>query len=381
MTFDAVDRSGTFSVKYVMRETKFGDASVLPLWVADMDLPAPPCVCDAIASRAAHPIYGYTAYPDAYEEAIVSWYRKRYGATVERKAIVPAQGVVPSLYDAIRAFSAKGEGVIVMPPVYPPFFDAIKRQERRTVSVPLRYEKRRYAIDFELLERRAKEASLLLLCSPHNPVGRIWSCDELTRLAAIAEQYDLIVVADEIHADIVYKPFVSTLMIDALCKRLVVLNAPSKSFNIAGLHTSYAIVPSDSLRRRFVVEARRRGEGSDANPFGIVALMAAYEEGEAWLEALLGYLQGNIAYVRDFCRQHRLPIEPNEPEATYLMWLDCRKMGLSDAKLRRFFIEKAGLGLNDGVSFGAGGEGFMRLNIATSRDILGEAMRRLKDAF
>jgi len=376
-----VDRRGTACSKWDGMAERFGRSDALPLWVADADFAAPQEVVEAIRKRAEHPVYGYTLYDDRFYDAIRSWYRRRFGWEIERDWIVPEQGVVLSLNLAIQAYSEPGDGVIVQTPIYPPFLSAVRRNGRKLLENRLIVEEDGCILDFEDLEAKAQEAKLLLLCSPHNPSTRAWSEGELLRIAEIAERYDLIVVSDEIHSDLVYGrrhlPF-GTL--PGMEGRSLVLHAPSKTFNIAGLNTSYALIPNDSLRRRYIAAHERAGL-DNGNLFGITALSAAYEGGEAWLEAMLEYFRENIAYVREFMAEHMPRIRPLPVEATYLIWLDCRQMGLDDDALQRFFLDRARLALNPGVSFGEAGRGFMRLNIGTSREILQEAMARLKQAY
>ncbi len=379
--FEAVERSGTYTTKYDDAVLKFGTADLLPLWVADMDLASPPCVQEALQKRAAHPVYGYTVYPERYYEAIAAWYARRYGWQIEKEWIVPGYGVVPSMNFAIEAFSNKGEGIIVQTPIYPPFVSSVKHRKRRVLENALLYQNGHYEIDFADFEAKAKEANLFLLCSPHNPTGRAWSDAELERLIAICVQNDVLIVADEIHADIVYeKVHRSVGSFKAAAQRCVMLHAPSKTFNVAGLNTSFAVIPNARVRRAYRLEQDRSGI-TNGNPFGIEALMAAYEAGDTWLEALKIHLAGNIAFVKAYLREHNLPIVPVKSEATFLMWLDCSQMGLSQEALVDFFIHKAKLGLNDGVSFGKKGEGFMRLNVGTSRAVLENAMARLYNAW
>ncbi|WP_456432571.1 MalY/PatB family protein [Nitratifractor sp.] len=376
-----VDRRGSGSSKWDALEERFGREDLIPLWVADGDFCAPRAIREAIAARAGHPVYGYTEYGEGFFEAIASWYRRRFGWEIDREWIVPEHGVVISLNLAIEAYTDPGDGVIVQTPIYPPFLKGVKRHRRRLLENRLVADPEGYRIDFEDLEAKAAEAKLLLLCSPHNPSTRAWSEEELSRIAAIAEAHDLIVVSDEIHSDIVYdrihRPFSS---LPGMQKRSLVLHAPSKTFQIAGLNTSYAIVPDDSLRRRYRIAHERAGL-DNGNCFGIVALEAAYREGEAWLEAMLQIYRENIEYVSDFLRKHTPKIRPLPVEATYLVWLDCRETGLDDEALRSFFVDEARLALNPGIAFGEAGSGFMRLNVATSRDLLREAMERLERAY
>ncbi|RRS30230.1 MAG: aminotransferase [Epsilonproteobacteria bacterium (ex Lamellibrachia satsuma)] len=379
--FKAIDRSGTYTVKFDEAMKKFGTDDLLPLWVADMDLASPLCVQEAMQKRAAHPLYGYTVYPDRYFEAIVGWVKKRFAWEVKREWIVPCYGVVPSINFAIEAYSKKGDGILIQTPLYPPFASSVRHRNRKLLDNTLVYEDGVYSIDFEDFEQKAKEASLFLLCSPHNPTGRVWHKDELERIIDICIVHNVLIVSDEIHADIVYDKIHHIIgSFEAIHDRCVILNAPSKTFNVAGLNTSYAIIPDDGLRRRYIVEQNRSGI-TNGNPFGIEALISAYEDGESWLEELKKYLKGNMVYVRSFLDAHSFPIRAVPVEATFLMWLDCKGMGLIQEELVDFFVYQAKLGLNDGLSFGKAGEGFMRLNAGTSREVLEDALQRLLLAY
>ncbi len=379
--FEAIDRDGTYTVKYDGAKQKFGTDDLLPLWVADMDLASPFCVQEALQKRALHPIYGYTVYPPRYYESIMAWMQKRHGFKVQKEWIVPCYGVVPSLGFAISAYSKEGDSILIQTPLYPPFASSIKHKRRVILDNTLVYENGQYAIDFDDFEAKASKATLFLLCSPHNPTGRAWRKEELERMIAICTSYDVPIIADEIHADIVYERVHQPLgTFEQIAKRCIVLNAPSKTFNIAGLNTSYAIIPDSKLRHAYEVEQAKSGI-SNGNPFGIEALMAAYEKGEVWLEELKKYLKENRAYVATFLAQHKIPIVPVPTEATYLMWLDCKGLGLEHQELVDFFVKKAKVGLNDGESFGKAGKGFMRLNLGTSRKVLQEAMYRIFNAY
>ena len=379
--FTAVSRQGTYTTKYDDAIKKFGTNDLLPLWVADMDLASPPCVQESLQKRVKHPIYGYTVYPERYFDAIQGWMQKRFDWEIDKKWIVPCYGVVPSMTFAIKAYSNEGDGIVIQSPIYPPFASSVKRKKRVLHDNVLVEKNGRYEIDFEDLEAKLKISKMFLLCSPHNPTGRVWDEDELEKIIDLCVKYDVVIVSDEIHADIVYdKKHHSIASFEKMKAHAVVLTAPSKTFNVAGLNTSYAIIPDDKLRRRFSVMQDKSGI-TNGNPFGIEALMAAYEEGALWLEALKQHLADNIAYVTDFLKTNVLPIDAMKVEATFLMWLDCRKMGLTQERLTDFFIHDAKLGLNDGKSFGESGEGFMRLNVGTSREVLEEAMQRLLTAY
>ena len=379
--FEAVNRQGTYTTKWDDAKKKFGTDDLLPLWVADMDLASPVCVQKTMQQRAAHPIYGYTIYPVDYYEAIQNWMQKRFNWQIEKEWIVPCYGVVPSLNFAITAYSEVGDGIILQTPLYAPFASSVKHKNRRVLDNTLVYENGAYHIDFEDFEAKAKEAKLFLLCSPHNPSGRAWSQEELEQLIAICLENDVLIISDEIHADVVYESMHHSVgSFKKMMHHCVILNAPSKTFNIAGLNTSYAIIPDLKLRQAYTIEQNKSGI-TNGNPFGIEALMSAYSEGEVWLESLKIHLNSNITYVKLFLEKHQIPIRVVPTEATFLMWLDCKEMGMSHEKVVDFFIYKAKLGLNDGKSFGDAGEGFMRLNVGTSRKILEEAMKRLLHAY
>ncbi len=381
MRFQAIDRSNTYTTKYDDAIKKFGTNDLMPLWVADMDIASPECVQDAMRNRAAHPVYGYTVYPPRYYDAIQGWMKRRFDWEVKEEWIVPCYGVVPSMNFAIEAYSSKGDGVVIQSPIYPPFASSVKRKKRKLYDNTLVYKNGQYEIDFEDFEKKIKVSKIFLLCSPHNPTGRVWDEKELDKMIDICLIHGVVIVSDEIHGDIVYKKTHYILgSVEKAQNHCVILNAPSKTFNVAGLNTSYAIIPDDRLRRRFHVKQDKSGI-TNGNPFGIEALMAAYEEGDLWLDDLKHYLAGNISFIKDFIVQHKLPITPINVEATFLVWLDCSKMGLSHEALADFFIHHAKLGLNDGKSFGKTGEGFMRLNVGTSRELLEEAMQRLLHAY
>ncbi|OGT90445.1 MAG: aminotransferase [Gammaproteobacteria bacterium RIFOXYA12_FULL_61_12] len=383
MSFDfdrPIDRTGTASVKWDGRKAMFGadHADVLPLWVADMDFAAPEAVTRALSARAAHPIYGYTLFPDSLFTALAGWMQRRHGWTIEREEVIWSPGVVPSLHAAVLGLTRPGEGVIVQSPVYPPFFSAVHATGRQLIENPLRLEGDGYAMDLEYLEHCAKAARLLILCSPHNPVGRVWKPDELQAVLAIARRHGLTVLSDEIHHDLVYPGETHTVLarLAGPGDRVITAAAPSKSFNIPGLGLSALICP-DPEDRAALVRAFDQLHVSASNPFSIAAFEAAYREGAPWLDALLGYLAGTRAFALDLIARECPGIRAIPPQGTYLLWLDCRELGLDDQALKRFFLEKPRLGLNPGISFGAPGSGFMRLNLGAPHATIAEALQRL----
>lgn len=374
-----VERNGTDSVKFDGCEAQFGAPGILPMWVADMDFAAPEAVRQALLARVSHPIYGYTQYSEPLYDAVIGWMRRRHHWAIEKDWVLFTPGVVPALHAAIMAYSEPGAGVIVQTPVYYPFMSAVALTGRRLILNPLELKNGRYQMNLSRLESCAKAgARVLLLCSPHNPVGRVWSRRELLDLLAITEKYGIVVVSDEIHHDLIYPgnqhSVLANLSEDPA--RIVTAVAPSKTFNIPGLGLSCVIISDPERRARFNGVMERLGIAY-GNPLSIVGFRAAYTEGDPWLSALLNYLNQNKTFAIDQIRKRCSGIEPIEPEGTYLLWLDCRKLGLSDEELKRFFVEKARVGLMSGIVYGEGGSGYMRMNIGTPRARVSEAIERM----
>lgn len=380
--FDQVlPREHTGSVKFDARRAVFGTEDVIPMWVADMDFAVPAAVSQAVMARAHHPVFGYSLFPDSLYEATIQWFQTRHGWNIDRDWILMAPGVVPSLHAAAMAFAGPGEGIIIQTPVYPPFFSSVKKTGRRLIENPLVLEDGRYQMDLEHLERCAQDARVLFLCSPHNPVGRVWEREELEAVLAIARRHDLTIVSDDVHCDLIYPGATHTMLASLATAqdKLVTAVAPSKTFNIAGLGLS-ALVVSDPALRQGLKQVFESMHMEQANPFSTAAFEAAYREGEPWLNELLAYLQENYRFVRDYLRDHVPEIELVEPEGTYLLWLDCRKLGLADEELKAFFIQRARVGMNSGISFGEGGSGFMRMNIGTRRAMLAQVLDQIHRA-
>jgi len=376
-----INRENTHSLKYEARSSLFGRPDVIPMWVADMDFSVPLAITKALAERAKHPIMGYTAEPESLFDALIDWYQKRHGWTIKREWIVLCPGVVPSLHAVSLAFAKAGEGIIVQPPVYFPFFSAVNNTGRRLIENALLLQGNHYHIDFDHLEQCAANARILFLCSPHNPVGRVWKTEELRRLLAIAKQHDLMVFSDEIHADLIYPESkhqpLATLANES--HNIITAVAPSKTFNIAGLNLSALIIPNAS-HQKAIMQAFDTLHVNATNPFSLVAFEAAYRDGEAWLTALLTYLTATRDFVSDYLTSKLPPIKLIAPEGTYLLWLDCRALGMNDDALKQFFIEKAGLGLSPGTLFGEAGSGFMRMNIGAPRQVVAKALNQLAHA-
>lgn len=382
--FDMViDREGNYSAKYNELELKFGSSDVLPMWVADMDFMSPQPVINAIRSRAEQGIYGYTSRPESYFEAMMNWYKKRYDWQIQQEEIIHSPGVVTTLSIIMREFTQPGDKIIIQPPVYYPFFDVIKENEREIIYNPLKRAGENYVMDYEDLERKIDhQVKYLILCNPHNPVGRVWTKEELIKLGEICLKNNVKVISDEIHGDLVYgdnqyTPFAS--ISEEFRKNSIICLSATKTFNIAGLQVSFAIFPDKTEYDQF---ARLLGifDIKRNNCFSLVAVEAAYREGEEWLHQLLEYLEKNIDFVIHYCKEHIPQVKPNRPEGTYLVWLDCRELGLNNEQLNAFMTGKAKVALDGGDWFGAEGSGCMRMNIACPRDILAEGLRRIEKA-
>lgn len=377
-----IDRSGTASVKYDALTAVFGRQDVIPLWVADMDFAVPDCVQAALLKRADHPIYGYTVYPPAFYAAITDWLNHRHDWSVPEEAVVAVPGVVPTMNLMVAALTAPGDGILVQTPVYPPIHQLAGNQGRVALENALIWTEQGYEIDWADFTAKAALARLFVLCSPHNPVGRAWREDELRRMAEICRLHNVLILVDEIHADLVYSPhrhLPLARLSPEISAQCLTLHAPSKTFNVAGLSTSFAVIENPDLRQQFKDALRRSGLTS-GNVFGITALIAAYTQGAPWLDQLLIQLRKNRDYVIDYIHREIPEIHVTSPEATFLVWLDCRALGLSDTELNQFFIDEAGLGLNPGPSFGAPGRGFMRMNIGSPLMLLRTALEALRDA-
>lgn len=383
-TFDfdqIINREGTNSLKFEAREALFGRADVIPMWVADMDFASPPAVTRALAKRAQSPIYGYTDFPDTLYESLINWLKRRHGWEIKREWIMMCPGVVPSLHAAAMAFAEPNESIIVQPPVYFPFFSAIKNTGRQLIENTLAFQNSRYTIDFDHLEQCAQNARMLFLCSPHNPVGRVWQPNELKMILNVAKKYDLVIFSDEIHADLIYPEFKHHMLATLAdnVDNIITAVAPSKTFNIAGLNLSALIVPN-AQHRKAIHQAFETMHVNAANPFSIVAFEAAYNHGDSWLETLLAYLTATRDYVAEYFATYIPKIKLIAPEGTYLLWLDCRALNMSDAELKNFFIYKAGLGLSPGTLFGEAGSGYMRMNIAAPKHTITKALNNINNA-
>ena len=377
-----VSRTGTSSLKYEGRQKYFGTEDVTPLWVADMDFSAPEAVTKALIARAEHTIYGYTDYPDSLYSGMQAWFKKRHDWQIDRASILMCPGVVPSIYAAITALTAVGDKVIIQTPVYHPFFTAVKDTQRTLVENPLLIEDNHYRMDLDHLTQCAIDgAKVLVLCSPHNPVGRVWQESELKVLLAVARRYDLTIISDEIHADLIF-PNQKHIPIATLADDVAIITAvsPSKTFNIPGLGLS-AIVANNTVQREAIQQVFTHWHVSNTNPFSLCGFEAAYQHGEAWLDDLMPYLDGTRLAVKNYLETSLPVIKLIQSEGTYLLWLDCRAMGMTDDALHRFFIEQAKVAMSPGTLFGDAGSGFMRLNIAASRAVILAALSSITMAW
>lgn len=359
------------------------EKGLLPMWVADMDFQSPPQVIAALQERAGHGVFGYSGGYGGWFEALMQWMGKRYGWKPQREWISTSPGVVAALYMLVRALTEPGDRIIIQPPVYRPFYYVASSNGCELLENPLYFDGSKYCMDLEQLRQTVDaRVKLLILCSPHNPVGRVWSREELLSLGQFCLEHEITIIADEIHSDLVYSGYKHTVLASIsreLEQNTIICNAPSKTFNIPGIPASNVIIANETLRSAY----RRvlRGSGLTLpNVFAVTAVEAAYTYGEAWLEELLLYLEDNYRVASSFIAQRIPEIKVIEPEGTYLLWLDCRGLGLNDEDLDSFIKEKAKLLLEPGTIFGTGGSGFQRMNIACPRSRLLEALQRLEKA-
>lgn len=376
-------REGTDCLKYDMRNEIFGSEDVIPMWVADMDFRAPDFIVNGLRERLDLDSYGYSFRPHKYFSSIIDWFYTRYNWKILKEWICFSPGIVPALNICTQAFTRPGEKIIVQPPVYFPFFEAIESNGRSVIYNQLIESDGTWSMDLDsLLASIDEDTRMIMICNPHNPVGRVWTREELNRLAGICLERNIIILSDEIHCDLVLPGFVHTpvaSLSDKIADITVTCVAPSKTFNLAGLSTASVVISNPVLRQYFKKKISDLHITS-GNVFGTAASIAAYTHGQSWLDDLIRYISGNIKYVMDYCIQHIPEIVPVAPEATYMIWLDCRKLGLSGKKLQDFFVEKAKIGLNEGSTFGPGGEGFMRMNIATPLHVVEKAMKSVENA-
>ena len=385
MTYDfdkIIDRSGSGDLKHEVLKERYGRSDLLPLWVADMDFETPQFITDALRQRLDHSLFGYTVVPDELWTSIIQWIRDHHQWEVKREWLTYIPGIVKGIGMAINVFVKEDEKVIIQPPVYHPFRLTPEGNGRKVVYNPLKEVNGTYKMDFEqLAEGVDDKCRLLILSNPHNPAGVCWPKETLQRLAHFCFEHNIIVISDEIHADMAlfgnkHIPFASVS--DEAAQISITFGAPSKTFNIAGIVNSYAIVPNDSLRRRFYTWLEAN-ELNDPPLFSPIATIAAYTQGEDYRQQMLRYIEDNIRFVENYCREHLPKIKPWRPQASFLVWLDCRDLGLSHDALVDLFVNRAHLALNDGAMFGIGGSGFMRLNVGAPRAVLRQALDQLSN--
>lgn len=380
---EIIDRRGSGAIKTDLLEERFGRPDLLAAWVADLDFATPPFVMDALRERLEHPILGYTAEPADYKPSIINWERELHGWEIEPEWISFIPGIVRGIGMVVNVFTQPGDDVVIMPPVYHPFRIVPEENGRRVVNVPLKEDAgHRYHIDFDALENLETKGGLLILSNPHNPGGRMWTADELYRLADICKRKGLLVISDEIHADMAlwsnrHVPFAS--INEAAASNSITFCAPSKTFNIPGVVSSFAVVPDKAIRERFYgwLTANELNEGP---LFSYIAAIAAYRHGWDWRKEMLGYVEDNIRMVEEYCEKNIPGVKALRPDASFLVWLDCRGLGLDHDTLIDLFVNKARIALNDGAMFGKEGEGLMRLNVGMPRAALREVLDRLAQA-
>jgi cystathionine beta-lyase len=383
-----IDRKDSFSLKWskaaLQKFFENENDDLLPLWVADMDFECPKPVVDAIKKEADGCVYGYNWHITfKYLDAVIGWMHRRHNWKVDPDWIVYSPGIVPAINMMIQTFSNVGDKVIVQPPVYYPFFSAVKENGRELLLNQLHYENQKYSFNYEDFEEKAKEplTKIFILCSPHNPVGRVWTEKELKKLGDICLENDVLMIADEIHHDLILpgnKHTAFSTISDEFEQSSIICTAPSKTFNLAGLQVSNIIIPNEKIRQSFIHNIVDKNGLGIPNSFGIVAMIAAYNEGEDWLSQVLSYINSNFKFLKEFVENNLPNIKNIEPEGTYLAWLDFNALGLSNEKLKELILNKANLALDDGTLFGLGGEGFQRINVACPKSILQVAMNRIK---
>ena len=379
---ELIDRTGTDALKLEALQPRWGRTDLLPMWVADMDFKTPPFIVEVMKKRMECEVFGYTAKPESWYEAIISWQKRRHKWTITKEMISFVPGVVPALAMAVQAFTQRGEKVMIQQPVYNPFAQVIRNNHRELVNCPLELKDGQYHINFKLFEKKIKGCKLFLFCHPHNPGGRVWTREELKKVATICAQNNVIIVADEIHADLTLLPYehIPFASVSEEAKQnSVVFASPSKAFNMAGLATSYAVIANPTLRRRFesYVEGNELAAG---NVFAFNTVVAAYNKGEEWLQQMLTYVQGNIDEVVSYIKENIPQLKVIIPQASYLVFIDFSALQLNQKDIVALCTNRAHLALNDGSIYGEEGNGYMRINLACPRSVVRQALAQLKDA-
>lgn len=379
---EIIDRSNNRAAKYDERVKKFGTSEVIPLWIADMDFRTAQPIIDACKRKAEEGIWGYTSRPDSYFKALQEWEKRRNQWDLDVSLMSWSLGVVPALSSIVKIFSHTGDKILIQTPVYPEFYDVTEAWERVVVENKFIEKNGKWYIDFEDFEKKAKECKIFLLCNPHNPLGIVWEPEELKRMAEVCIANDVLIVSDEIHSDLIFhgkKHTPTETLSKEIAEKVITCVSATKTFNLAGLQASTIIFPNEQMKQKFDrfwmnMDIHRN------NAFSSVAMEAAYNEGEEWLTQLLVYVSENFDFIKKYFDENIPKIKPNVPDATYLIWLDCRGLGMTNEELRDFMVHKAGLGLNEGCSFGRSLSGYMRLNAACPRSVLEQALKQLKEA-
>ncbi|MBD8046332.1 MAG: pyridoxal phosphate-dependent aminotransferase [Clostridium argentinense] len=379
---EIIDRSNNRAAKYDERMKKFGTNEVIPLWIADMDFRTAQPIIDACKRKAEEGIWGYTSRPDSYFKSVQQWQKRKNQWDVDVSLMSWSLGVVPALSSIVKIFSNASDKILIQTPVYPEFYDVTEAWNRVVVENQLIEKNGEWHIDFEDFEEKAKECKIFLLCNPHNPLGIVWKPEELKRMAEICIANDVLLVSDEIHSDLIFhgkRHTVTATLSKEIAEKVITCISATKTFNLAGLQASTTIFPNEQMKQKFDsfwmnMDIHRN------NAFSSVAMEAAYNEGEEWLTQLLDYVSGNFDFIKKYFDENIPKIKPNVPDATYLVWLDCRGLGMTNEELRDFMIHKAGLGLNEGCSFSRSLSGYMRLNAACPRSVLEKALKQLKEA-
>ncbi|EQH64577.1 TPA: pyridoxal phosphate-dependent aminotransferase [Clostridioides difficile] len=380
---EIVDRSNNFSSKWSEMEKKYGTNDLLPMWVADMDFKAAPCIIDSLKNRLEQEIYGYTTRPDSYNESIVNWLDRRHNWKIKSEWLIYSPGVIPAISLLINELTKANDKIMIQEPVYSPFNSVVKNNNRELIISPLqKLENGNYIMDYEDIENKIKDVKLFILCNPHNPVGRVWTKDELKKLGDICLKHNVKIISDEIHSDIILKKHKHIPMASIskeFEKNTITCMAPTKTFNIAGLQSSYVILP-DEKYYKLLDDAFTRIDIKRNNCFSLVATKASYNNGESWLESFLEYLESNIDFAIKYINENMPKLKVRKPEGTYLLWVDFSALGLSDEELESILVQKGKVALNQGNSFGIGGSGYQRINLACPRSMLEEALIRIKNA-
>ena len=380
---EIIERKNTDCLKYDWVKDIFGSDDVIPMWIADMDFRTPQCIVDVMRKRMEHEIFGYTFLSPQWKPAIINWISRRYSWHVMEEEIGFVGGIVPAIAYIIQCFTNEGDKVLIQPPVYHPYNNVTRDFKRIPVNNPLSLVDGQYEIDFADFEEKAKGCKLFLLCNPHNPGGRVWSAEELRRMAEICAENNVLVVSDEIHCDMTlygYKHTPFAIVSDAAAQNSITLMAASKTFNIAGLKSSYHITPNANIRERYN-EFLRINELDCAHLFASEAVAAAYNHGEEWLNQMLAYVEGNIDFMHDFIKKNMPKLDIIRPQASYLVFIDARGLQMPQEELVDFFAKKAKVGMNDGAMFGQEGRGFMRMNVGCPRSVLCKALTQIKQAY